>query len=154
MKNKRHFRITLYSAAVLIVLFIVALSGSRKSGGSAFLFDKNSPITLYGKTETGIKPEFNPAVYFPESDFDPGKFSFDWSGCDINTPGTYKLPVYYDGEKTVCIFSLTVTQPNETDSLDALRQTIGEGKGDGTQIGNTPKEDGTQPEKLQEGDGQ
>lgn len=154
MNKKRHFRITIYGAAVLIVLLIVALAGGKKNSGSGILFDKHSPITLYAKTTEGVKPDLSRTVYFPESKLDPAKFSYDWSGCDLNTPGTYQLPVYYDGKKTVCILSLTVTSADETDSLDALRQTIGEGKGDGTQIGNTPKGDDTQTEPLQEGGGQ
>lgn len=155
--RKRRFRFTFYSVAVLIVLLIVALNPGK--GEDSPLFDKNAPTTLYVKTPVGVEPEFNAADYFPEAELDVQKFSFDWSGCDWNVPGTYLAPVFYDGKQTTCVVSLEVlpeaehlTQPaadGEPAADDERESDVGmleegksysvdelDGTGDGTEIGN------------------
>lgn len=109
--RKRRFRFTFYSVAVLIVLLIVALNPGK--GEESPLFDKNAPTTLYVKTPVGVKPEFNAADYFPEVELDVEKFSFDWSGCDLDAPGTYLVPVFYDRKQTACVLSLKVLPEEE-----------------------------------------
>lgn len=136
--GKKRFRFTFYSAAVLIVILIAALRPG--AGGESVLFDKNSPITLYVKTDAGEKPEFDAAEYFPEAELDTAKFSFDWTDCDPDTPGTYTVPVFYDGKRTVCVVSLEVRPKDEKQDLSSQKQqeqTGGEGGSVGSGIDGT-----------------
>ena len=114
MKKRRFFPQTLLGGLVLlaVILAAIGLGGGKKNP----LFDRNSSVTLYAATPVGKEPDLSPETYFPRDeeeyeDLDYGKFTFDLAGCDLDAPGTYEIPVYYGGERTVCTVELEVTAP-------------------------------------------
>lgn len=110
-KRKLHF--TLFSALVLVVIIGFCLGLWPQSKNS--LFDSNIQTTLYAETLAGVSPDLKADRFFDEREYDDlSKFTFDLSGCDINTPGVYSVPVFYDGKKTNCVVSLKVNDPVQT----------------------------------------
>lgn len=129
--ERKRFPLTFFSIAVLaVLLFYMVSPGSGKKG---VLFDKNAPVTLYAKTMQGVMPQIHAADYFPEAGLEDEKFSFDWENCDLDTPGTYLIPVYYEGKETSCVLSLKVQE--EGGKLPAA---TGEGA-DGSEIYSPPQ---------------
>lgn len=64
----------------------------------------------------GKVPEIDFSIYFPGTDYDFTKFDYDKSTIDFHTPGTYTVPVYYNGQITSCMLQLTLsalTQNND-----------------------------------------
>lgn len=106
-KRKRRFRLSLFAALTLVVIIGVCLG--LWSDAKDSLFDSNVQTTLYDETPVGILPKLDPSRYFSEEDYDLSLFDFGLESCDINTPGTYLIPVYYEGKKTNCVVKLVVT---------------------------------------------
>lgn len=105
--KKRRFRLSLFTALTLVVIIGVCLGfwpGAKKS-----LFDVNVQTTLYAETPAGSEPRLDPSRYFSGEEYDLTQFTFDLEGCDFNTAGVYRIPVFYEGEKTNCVVELTVT---------------------------------------------
>ena len=120
-KRKITFRMTAFS---ILVLILIAFLMIFKDGGREYpLFDKNNSITLYLETEIGTVPQIDFSVYFPDSGYDFTKFTYDKSNVDFQAPGSYTLPVYYDGELTACVLQLSIKKPQEYDSLEGFPET-------------------------------
>lgn len=103
---KRRFPISGFAVGILIVAAIaLALSLQNKNSE---LFRDHVQTTFYASTQTGREPEINFRDYFTEGDYDYSEFSCDLSECDIQTPGTYYLPVLYEGKETNCVVKLEV----------------------------------------------
>lgn len=103
---RRHFQITLFGGIVLVG--VLAMIVRTKSSGEAALFNGNSEITLYAKTTAGAAPALNAAKFFPDEKLNPAKFSYDLSACDFDTPGLYRIPVFYGERETDCVIQLEV----------------------------------------------
>ena len=131
----RKFQMTLFGGIVLVGLLVMTVK--TRTGAEAVLFNKNSEITLYAKATVGAEPVLNAAKFFPDEKLDPAKFSYDLSECDFNTPGTYRIPVYYGQEETDCVIQLEVYSsgrkvPETTGSMsgDSLRNGTGQSEGE------------------------
>lgn len=113
MRQKRNFRWkpTFFSLLTMLILLGVALKllGGEKN---PLLNEKNS-ITLYREVPVGQMPEFRTEDFFPDEDFDYAKVTYDTKACDVDTPGTYIVPVFYDGETTNCVVEVTVKGSEE-----------------------------------------
>ncbi|MBS6645570.1 MAG: hypothetical protein KH366_18505 [Clostridiaceae bacterium] len=120
-KRKITFRMTAFS--ILVLILIAFLMIFKDGGRENPLFDKNNSITLYLETETGTVPQIDFSVYFPDSGYDFTKFTYDKSNVDFQIPGSYTLPVYYDGELTTCVLQLSIKKPQEYDSLEGFPET-------------------------------
>lgn len=105
--KKRKFHITFFSGAVLLLLVILLFSSFIQKDKST-LFRSNHQTTLYETAAAGEEPDFRTQDYFTDETYDYDKFTYDTSGCDFQTPGTYYVPVYYDGKKTNCTVQVTV----------------------------------------------
>lgn len=104
--GKKRFQLTMFGGIVLVGM--LALLFKTKTGAESVLFNKNSEITLYAKTAVGAEPALNAAKFFPDERLDPAKFSYDLSACDFNTPGLYRIPVFYGKDETDCVIQLEV----------------------------------------------
>lgn len=124
MRKKFGFRISVFSgiALAVIVLMLLGAGGRREQ----FLFDSDSNMVLYVRTEAGEEPAFRAEEFFPDEELDYGKFSYDMANCDWNVPGTYQIPVLYGGKTTNCRIELTVLKKESPDLPDL--QDIGEDK--------------------------
>lgn len=112
------------TAFSILVLILIAFLMLFKDGGRENpLFDKNNSITLYLETETGTIPQIDFSIYFPDSGYDFTKFTYDKSGIDLQNPGVYMVPVYYDGEITACVLQLTISKPQDYDGSAGLPET-------------------------------
>lgn len=106
LKRKFPFKMTMFSAVVLVLLLIGIFFGRQFQKKE--LFDGKDPVTLYAKTPVGQEPQVDFSDYFPDGNYDLQKFTYDLKNCDLNSPGVYQLPVYYEGELTDCVIELTV----------------------------------------------
>lgn len=118
-KKRIHFKMTLFSGAVLALLLIGIFFEPHFAQRE--LFDEKNPITLYVKTETGEEPKLDFAEFFADRDYEYEEFECDLSLCDLDTPGTYEAPVYYKGELTQCTVKLQVG------SAKASKKAVGSG---------------------------
>lgn len=112
LKRKFPFKMTMFSAVVLVLLLIGIFFGRRF--GQKELFDGKDPMTLYAKTGVGQEPQLDFSDYFPDGGYDTQEFTYGLENCDLDTPGVYQLPVYYKGELTECVIELTVGEPAST----------------------------------------
>lgn len=108
MRKKFGFRISMFSGIVLAVI-VLALFGADKKREN-FLFDPDSNMVLYARTEAGSEPDLQAENFFTDEELDYSKFSYDLGSCDWNSPGTYEIPVFYDSRKTNCRIQLKVTE--------------------------------------------
>lgn len=106
MKHKKKWKPTLLSVLVLLLL-IAAMLGFFDKQENPLLNEKNA-ITLYMEIDIGEEPDFKTKKFFSEKEVDESKVSYDTSGCDVNVPGVYEIPVLYEGNKTNCVVQLTV----------------------------------------------
>lgn len=127
----RRFQMSMFGGIVLVGLLVMIVK--NRTGAETVLFNNNSEITLYAKSTVGAEPALNAAKFFPDEKLDPAKFSYDLSECDFNTPGTYRIPVYYGKEETDCVIQLevyssghTVPKIQGTLSGDSLRSGTGQ----------------------------
>ncbi len=104
--GRRWFQISMFGGIVLAGMLIMIFK--TRTGAEAALYDKNSEITLYAKTTAGDVPALNAAKFFPDGKLNPAKFSYDLSECDFNTPGIYRIPVFYGDNETDCVIQLEV----------------------------------------------
>lgn len=104
--KKRRFQLTLFGGIVLVGMMVLIFKTT--DGGEEALFNGNSEITLYAKTTAGAVPALNAAKFFPDENLNPAKFSYDLSDCDFNTPGLYRIPVFYGEKETDCVIQLEV----------------------------------------------
>lgn len=104
--GRRWFQISMFGGIVLAGMLIMIFK--MRTGAEAALYNKNSEITLYAKTAAGDVPALNAAKFFPDVKLNPAKFSYDLSGCDFNTPGIYRIPVFYGDNETDCVIQLEV----------------------------------------------
>lgn len=119
-KRKFPFQMTMFSAVVLALLLIGIFF--NRSFQKQELFDGKDPVRLYAKTEIGQEPELDFSNYFADQAYDFQEFTYDLSDCDLKTPGTYELPVYYKGELTECVIELTV---GDGDGSGEKKQPVG-----------------------------
>lgn len=110
-EEKRGFQISLFAGLVAIVLLAAAFG--PWSGEENPLLGKDSAQTLYASAAVGETPDLHAEDYFPEGQVDPSRLSYDLSACDTGIPGTYRIPVLYDGQETNCVFELTVEEERE-----------------------------------------
>ncbi len=105
---KRHrFRFTIYSGVLVLILLFLAFQGKRPD--RQLMFDGNSRTDIYIHTETGEEPEIDPADFFPDVEgLSLELFEYDLSGCSLDQPGEYTVPVYYDGKKTNAVLCISV----------------------------------------------
>lgn len=106
-KEKRR-TIRFFPICVLLILLGVALNfwGGEKNP----LLDKSEAYTLYVTIEAGEELHLQASEYFKEGLLDENCISYDTSRCNTKQPGTYVVPVFYDGEETNCVFSIHVQE--------------------------------------------
>jgi len=117
-KRKQWIRFSLFGVFALasaMILLTQIMKNKTKP-----IFDKNVTTTFYARTNVGKALDLNADGYFSRELYDHTKFSFDLSQCDFNTPGLYRIPVFYDEEKTNCVVQIQV---GDTDSGDACIDT-------------------------------
>lgn len=105
-KKKFSWKMSAFSIAALILMLGIFFFGKHFSQRE--LFTAKNSTTLYAQTNLGEEPKLDFAEYFSDKDYDYEEFTTDFSSCDLNTPGTYELPVYYKGELTRCTIQLKV----------------------------------------------
>lgn len=110
-KPKIRFKMTFFSVLVLVLIFFLFFS---KGGRTDSLFSGNNTMTLYAQCRAGEEPDIRFEDFFPDGGYDYEKFSYDSSSCDFSRPGTYLMPVSYDGKLTNCAIQVTVKGPDET----------------------------------------
>ncbi|MDY3919702.1 MAG: ty transcription activator TEC1 [Candidatus Limivivens sp.] len=118
--RKRKRNRSLFSLLALLVIAGVGFGFFPGTGNS--LFQKNVQTTLYARTEPGQEPDLDPEKYFSGENLDYEKFTFDLSGCDLEQPGTYQIPVLYEGKVTNVVMNLTVQAAEEEMAEDTLRE--------------------------------
>ncbi|MEY8355075.1 hypothetical protein AALB39_17190 [Lachnospiraceae bacterium 54-53] len=105
-KKKLGVRLTVIAGLVLVAAFTLLLHVWE--GKTEPLFDDNASTTFYAKTYVGTVPRLDAERYFSPETYDCTKFRFDFSQCDWNTAGIYRIPVLYEGEKTNCVVQIEV----------------------------------------------
>lgn len=106
-KEKRGI-IRLFPICVLLIILGAALNfwGGEKNP----LLEKSGVQTLYLTIAPGEELNLRASEYFEEGILDENRISYDTSRCNTKQPGTYVVPVFYDGEETNCIFQVTVEE--------------------------------------------
>lgn len=113
-KRKQWIRLGLFGVFVLAASLIL-LTQLMKSRTKP-IFDKNVTTTFYARTMVGKALELKADGYFPKELYDHTKFRFDLSQCDWNTPGLYRVPVFYEEEKTNCVVQIQVGESEIEDT--------------------------------------
>lgn len=97
--KKHRFRFTVYSGVLAALLLLLALLG--KPGQEELLFDEGSRADIYVYAKAGEEPEIDPADFYPEAEgLDLSLFEYDLEGMDLEEPGEYRTPIYYNERKT------------------------------------------------------
>lgn len=106
-KEKRGM-IRFFPICVLLIILGAALNfwGGEKNP----LLEKSGVQTLYVTIAPGEELHLRASEYFEEGLLDESRISYDTSRCNTKQPGTYVVPVFYDGEETNCIFKVTVEE--------------------------------------------
>ncbi|MGI5947793.1 MAG: hypothetical protein ACOX8K_10360 [Lachnospiraceae bacterium] len=106
-KEKRGI-IRLFPICVLLIILGAALNfwGGEKNP----LLEKSGVQTFYLTIAPGEELNLRASEYFEEGILDENRISYDTSRCNTKQPGTYVVPVFYDGEETNCIFQVTVEE--------------------------------------------
>ena len=106
-------RISFFTAGVLIIIAgaLFSIWGEEPNP----ILEKDSAQTLYASVTVGERPNLHAEDYFEEGVLEADRLTYDMAGCDLNTPGIYRIPVLYDGEETNCVFELTV-EPAERET--------------------------------------
>lgn len=104
----KRFRLSLFSAIILVIVIVLLFQTFSGRGNS--LFDQNNQITYYSETKVGEEKQLKAVDFFDEKDGDVDlkKITFDTSACDWNKEGIYRIPILYDGKVTNSTVSLTV----------------------------------------------
>lgn len=106
-KEKRGI-IRLFPICVLLIILGAALNfwGGEKNP----LLEKSGVQTFYLTIAPGEELNLRASEYFEEGILDENRISYDTSRCNTKQPGTYVVPIFYDGEETNCIFQVTVEE--------------------------------------------
>lgn len=92
-------RFTVYSGVLAVLLLLLAFLG--KQGQEELLFDEGSRADIYAYVQAGEEPKIDPADFYPEAEgLDLSLFEYDLGGVDLEEPGEYRTPIYYNGRKT------------------------------------------------------
>ncbi len=113
-KEKRGI-IRLFPICVLLIILGAALNfwGGEKNP----LLEKSGVQTLYLTIAPGEELNLRASEYFEEGILDENRISYDTSRCNTKQPGTYVVPIFYDGEETNCIFQVTVEENGKSPQI-------------------------------------
>lgn len=110
-QRKFHLHLTLFATLVLVLVLVLLFQTLK--GKAEPIFDNNTTTTYYAKTVLGTAPDLQADRYFNKENYDLSGFTFDFSQCDWNKAGTYRVPVIYDGKKTNCAVQVEVRASSE-----------------------------------------